>query len=410
MGEMPHQRQLGYTPEAMQHLFEEMKRYVGFGEADLEALRRFKPHAEPHFASVVDQFYARILAHPRARSVLQDEAQVERLKRSLMDWLGGLLTGPYDPAYFALRGRIGRVHVRVGLPQAYMFTAMSVVRESLCAVAAQELRGRPDERETVERALHRILDLELAIMLETYREDYLLQLESSERRAATQRLAAIGEVAATLAHEIRNPLAAISGTLEILRHDLPADSSRRVVIKEALGRIRQLDERVRELLNFAKEVRLAAADVDVGDVMRSTVALMREEPFLKEVTVTVDAPPELGPHRMDRARVQEVLINLLSNAGRAMRGQGLIRMEARRLGDGALSIAVEDTGPGVPEARAEEIFRPFVTTWPDGTGLGLSISRKIAEAHGGRLSHEKPRAPGARFVLTLPQIRGRDDS
>src|SRR5262245_35851499 len=112
-----------------------MKRYVRFDAADAGRLVAFRPHAEPRFPAIADEFYDRIREHESAHDVFSGEEQVERLKRSLVRWLSRVCTGPYDEAYYEETAKIGRIHVRVGLPQRYMFTAMSLVRVALERIA-----------------------------------------------------------------------------------------------------------------------------------------------------------------------------------------------------------------------------------------------------------------------------------
>jgi PAS domain S-box-containing protein len=162
-------------------LFEELKRYVQFGPDDEEALRRFGPHAAPSFPAVVDEFYARLSAHDQALDIFSGPEQIERLKGSLRDWLELLFRGPWDEAYYQRRARIGRVHVRIELPQKYMFAAMDQIRVALSRIAATRLRHQAALRGRVLEALNKILDLELAIMLETYREDYIAAVRDLER-------------------------------------------------------------------------------------------------------------------------------------------------------------------------------------------------------------------------------------
>jgi PAS domain S-box-containing protein len=172
-------------------LFEELKRYVQFGASDEEALRRFAPHATPSFPEVVDEFYARLSEHEGARSVFSGPDQIERLKGSLRDWLGLLFSGPWDEAYYERRARIGRVHVRMELPQKYMFAAMSQMRIALGRIAVARVKETGLRKRVVE-ALHKILDLELAIMLESYREEYIASvrdLEKLEKLELAQQLA-----------------------------------------------------------------------------------------------------------------------------------------------------------------------------------------------------------------------------
>src|SRR5262249_45751113 len=123
-------------------ILEELKRYVGFGPDDEQALQALHPHASPHFQQIAEVFYDRILAHPEARQVLEaGERRVGQLKRTLVRWMDGVLNGPWDEAYFELRCRIGRVHVKIGLPQHYMFAAMNVVRREL-EVLTEELSAQ----------------------------------------------------------------------------------------------------------------------------------------------------------------------------------------------------------------------------------------------------------------------------
>ncbi len=386
----------------METLFEEMKRFVGFTQEDSRLLAGFRPLAAAHYHWIVECFYDRILAHPRARSIFSGPDQVLRLKATLQVWADQLLAGPHDERYFALRSRIGRTHVRVGLPQAYMFTAMNVIRESFRQVAMKELSHDAERMARVTSSLHKILDLDLAIMMETFREDYIARLHRSEQQAALKRLASIGEVAATVAHEVRNPLAGISGALEVLRDDLPFDSPRREVIAEAFSQIQRLDSRVRDLLLYARKVDLRPEPVEIAELIRSTLALLSEEPLLRDVSAHVEVPVDLAVYSMDRGLIQESLVNLILNAASAMGGRGDLYLEAKRSDEGSLCLIVEDTGPGVPPGRVEEIFKPFFTTRPEGTGLGLSISRKTLEAHGGSLNYEKGRRGGARFIACLP--------
>lgn len=159
--------------------FEEMKRYVRFTDDDSRALAAFGEVAAPHFERIAAEFYERAREHQEAHAVFTSEEQIERLRRSLVRWMEGLCRGPHDGAYFAERSRIGRVHVRVGLPQRYMFTAMALIRGSF----EELVETMPAEaRRGTRAALARALDLELAIMLETYREAYVARIERVAER------------------------------------------------------------------------------------------------------------------------------------------------------------------------------------------------------------------------------------
>ena len=213
-------------------LFDSLKRYVGFTEASSTALRALHPAAQPKFAAIVDDFYDAIEAHPEARAAITGgAAQIERLKQTLIRWLEVLLLGPHDEAYYQLRARIGRVHVRIALPQAFMFTAMNRIRVHLLDVAREALRADPPGLQRTATALNQILDLELAIMLETYREDLLVKNRSAER------LATIGQFAASIGHELRNPLGVIESSLFLLRQHLGPEAAAAPNVAKHLDRI-----------------------------------------------------------------------------------------------------------------------------------------------------------------------------
>ena len=160
--------------------FEEMKRYVRLDEEDARALLAFRAIASPHFVRIAREFYERIREHEEAHAVFTGEAQIERLQRSLVQWMGRILSGVYDEAYAEETRKIGRVHVRVGLPQRYMFTAMALIRVALEAVAERELGAAAA---ITRAALTRVLDLELAIMVDSYREHLEFQAQRRDELA-----------------------------------------------------------------------------------------------------------------------------------------------------------------------------------------------------------------------------------
>src|SRR6185436_11282744 len=158
------------APSAMETLFEELKRYVGWSDQDEAHLRALHSLAAPRFAAISEVFYARILEHEGARKALVGgESRVGQLKITLQAWMDKLLSGPWDEDYFQLRCRIGRMHVRIALPQHYMFGAMNILRRELNQIIDEHFTHQADELRTSRIALGKILDLELAIMLHTYR-------------------------------------------------------------------------------------------------------------------------------------------------------------------------------------------------------------------------------------------------
>lgn len=380
-----------------------LKAYVGFGAGDARLLASFYPRVAPRLDAIVDDFYRRIEADPgAARVITGGREQVERLKRTLRQWLVRVLRGPHEAEFARLQSLIGRRHVSVSLEQSYMVTGMHVFREHLDRILADAFPRRGPRCEATRRAVAKILDIVLALMLETYREDSLRRILRAEQNATVRRLAALGEVAASIAHEVRNPLAGIDGAIQILGREMGPDDPRQALLREIQAEIRRLDERVNDLLLYARPSTPRREPVRPRQLLESAVRVLAGDPMLNGIRVAIRAPRSLPAFPLDPGQIRQVLVNLVLNAAQAMSGAGRVDLEARPAAGGALELAVEDSGPGVAAGIAEAIFRPFFTTRPHGTGLGLAISRKIVETHGGSLTLARGRSGGARFVLTLP--------
>lgn len=386
----------------IEDLFSELKRYAGFSDEDARMLHKSWPSFKGGIPAVIDAFYGRLSSHDGTRQVLEEEpGRVDRLRLSLRRWLEELFSGVYDDGYYARRCQIGRVHVRVGLPQHYMFTAMSVVRQEFARLAAQA--GLPDERRTMV-ALNKLLDIELAIMNETYREDYVGQVQSAQRLhfeqrlSASEHLATIGQLAASLAHEIKNPLAGISGAIQVLRTELGDDHSQREMMDEALRQIDRLDAAVRDLLLYARPQQPATKREDLNRILAHSMILLRQEPAFRSVRVRVAEMEKQVWVRVDEAQMKQVIMNLLINAAHACEVDGEIECAASRFGD-AVRLIVRDSGCGIESSTLSRVFEPFFTTKARGTGLGLAICQRIVESHEGRIGIES--APGQGTVVTI---------
>ncbi|HPM23829.1 MAG TPA: protoglobin domain-containing protein [Phycisphaerae bacterium] len=237
-------------------VFEDMKAYIAFSDEDAKNLASLAEPIGPLLPRVVDRFYRVLQAHPGARQVLTGgTTQVEALRRSLLTWLRGLFVGTYDADYCRERAQIGRTHVRVGLPQHYMFAAMEVLWESLQA-AVDTLPIAHAQAKLA--SLHKLLTIEIGVMLETYRESQTAQIRQVEHDAVQARLreaeqlAQIGQLAASLAHEIKNPLAGISGAIQVIRANMKPADPHWPVLGEVLRQINRLDRSVKDLLVYAR--------------------------------------------------------------------------------------------------------------------------------------------------------------
>ena len=299
-----------------------------------------------------------------------------------------LLKGPWDEEYFQLRCRIGRVHVRIALPQHYMFGAMNVLRQELNALVDEAFIGKPDELRAVRLAVGKILDLELAIMLHTYREDLLSQ------QARSERLSTFGQLVGSIGHELRNPLGVIESSLYILKSRMGPDERAKKHadrIGEQLGIANSI---ITDLLDMIRDKPLVAESVRLRDVAESAAAQLRLAIGLEPLALL----PEV---RGDPSQLRQVFINLMANAQQAAGPDGTVSLDAE-VGDAMVAVGVSDTGPGVDPSVRARLFEPLVTTRQKGIGLGLALVKRIAERHGGSVAYE-PRGKGARFVVRLPR-------
>jgi two-component system nitrogen regulation sensor histidine kinase GlnL len=233
-------------------------------------------------------------------------------------------------------------------------------------------------------------------------------LEATTQRA--DRLAALGTVAAGLAHEIRNPLGGIKGAAQLLRAALADPELIRctdIIVRE-VDRLDGLVEQLREL-SVPPHLRLQA--VNIHRVLNDVLALERQTDGWGTIALRTEFDPSLPPVRADPAQLTQVFLNLVKNAIEALAGHGELavttRMETRfRIRRGAaraafISVTVQDSGPGVAPDLHGRLFSPFFSTKPQGTGLGLALCHRIVVEHGGTISYETPPTGGARFRVTL---------
>jgi PAS domain S-box-containing protein len=216
-----------------------------------------------------------------------------------------------------------------------------------------------------------------------------------------QNLAALGEMAATVAHEVKNPLAAISGPLQILADDLSPDDPRKGLMKEILGQVRRLDGTVRSLLTFAKPTTPKKQPIVLREFLDRMARLAGEHHLSRGVRFSQEGPADLALSA-DPSLLEQVFWNLFLNAAEAMKGVGDVRVSCRAGAD-AIEMAVTDTGAGIAPELAGRLFRPFVTTKTSGTGLGLALCRKIVEAHQGSINIASEPGRGTTVTLRFPK-------
>ena len=282
----------------------------------------------------------------------------------------------------------------------------SLLPELAASIVRPRERGRPEVRLRAHDGRERILGYATAplaggasgqvILFQDLTE--LRQMEEAVRR--TDRLAVVGGLAAGLAHEIRNPLASMCGSIEILGAAPGLDEQERRLMQVVRSEAERLEALVREFLSFAKPISPAFEALEGARVVTETVELFRQEVAERgiELVARTDAPVWV---RADPGQLRQVLWNLLGNAADATPTGGRVEVGiVRQAGEGVLEVS--DTGHGIADEDLQRIFDPFFTTKERGTGLGLAIVHRIVEAHSGHLSVHSEAGRGTTFRVALP--------
>lgn len=232
------------------------------------------------------------------------------------------------------------------------------------------------------------------------------QLEERER--LRDRLATLGEMAAAIAHEVKNPLAGIEVMAGVLKRKLAGSADAQATLSEIINECKLANAIVVEVLEYVRPIRLEVEHVSLAGVLHDAVTLASSTTPPGGTAVRLDVPDDLPDVPGDANQLRQLFTNLVNNAFEAMNGRGTVTLRARfaeahDIGEPAhVIVDVEDDGPGMSEEAAERVFSPFFTTKPQGTGLGLAIVRKVVDAHDGHITHLTPEGGGTCFRISLP--------
>ena len=331
----------------------------------------------------------------------------------------GTLALMNDEAYriFALTRRVGDV----GRPLSEVLQQRpSVIRVLACAF---EMSHLPNRAELRLKDLDRVIGYTLsqvkddggrAIGAVMFFKDLTRVEHLEERERLRDRLAALGEMAAGIAHELKNPLAGIEVMAGLLRRRVPDSAETQSLLADIMSEAKLANAIVVEMLEFVRPLRLQVERIDLAKVMHQATTLAESKAPRGAVTIALNLSPELPMIDGDEQQLCQVFTNLLANAFEALDGQGHVTIGAiARVVDGdpavpsahaatpMVVVDVADDGPGVPPEITDKIFDPFFSTKPQGSGLGLAIVTKIVDAHDGRIDVSSSNA-GTRFRVTLP--------
>ena len=227
------------------------------------------------------------------------------------------------------------------------------------------------------------------------------RVELEYRLAEQKSLAKLGEMAAVVAHEVKNPIAGIRGALQVITSRMPADQRDRPILLDIITRLDALNRIVQDMLMFARPRALRQEPIPLDSLLRETASLIQRDPGMVNLEIAVSGSADIAG---DREMLQVVFQNILMNAAQAMEGHGRIDVMIATA-DGRCRVAVEDRGPGMPDEVREKAFDAFFTTKHRGTGLGLPIAKRVVDAHGGTIQIDVPPSGGTTISVELPLPR-----
>jgi signal transduction histidine kinase len=373
--------------------YQELQRYVGWTDDDARRVASVGEAIQSFLVPLIEDFYSEISRHPEAQQVITGgAAQVARLKQTLLRWVTELFSGNYDADYVARRWKVGHRHVEIGLNQVYTNAALARLRRGLMAALADCIADEPQRLSAVRQSLNMLIDLDLAIIEDAYQTEY------AARQQRIERLAAIGQVAGGVAHELRNPLNVVKTSVYYL---LNARNAHPEKISDHLQRIeRQVDlanQVITALSDFAK---LPVPDLQPMPVAECVEQALQAESLPPDVNVRISCPQSLPKVLVDAKQVRIALGNLIRNARDAMPAGGELSLTATAA-DGFVELAVIDSGIGIPTDTLRHIMEPFYSTKARGIGLGLALTRAILDKNKGSLRVSSELGRGSTFVVRL---------
>lgn len=383
-------------------VLDEVIAYVALDDEDRARLRALHPVLERSFSAIADEFCAAALASPGTAALVSNPAHLERLRAALIDWMSSGLMGPYDATFVAKRSQIGRRHVEIGLAQHHMIAAMSVIRRAYRdrIVAAYS----PDQAHVIGIATDKLLDIELAVMLQHYQLNIDAKLLASERQRRLEQVEAMRTLCAGLAHEVRNPLNSATLQLQLAERRLRRSGEDPKLINPielASHEIDRLTMLLDEFLAFARPQALDPHPQDVLSLVREVVD--HERPIAERCGARLTLVDDSGPivAEIDSAKLRQIVDNLVCNAIEAVRPEGHVTVSVIPI-EGQVCIRVSDDGAGISAAALPRIFEPFFSTKEGGTGMGMSIVHSFVALHRGTVEVSTS-SSGTTFVVAVPR-------
>jgi signal transduction histidine kinase len=411
--------------------WETRKEFLRFTKEEEVALTALQPIMAQHVDELVGAFYRHLLSFPETRKFLTDELISTRLLEAQKRYLLSLVAGSYGRAYEEGRRRIGQVHARLGLTPEWYFGAYALYLSLLEPLIFEKFHTQPAKYVAIRIALTKVMFLDMQLALEAYIEkssegqDYAVnQLagfnrelekglvqnrqvlsETQQQLRLTERLAELGTLAASMAHEIGTPMNVILGRAEMLMRRTD-DETMKKGLETIAAQVERITRLMNQLLTFARRGPPNFRPVDLWEPVKDCLDAVEERLSRHRIQVVSELDEDLPQIHGDRDQMMQVLLNLVLNAVQAMPEGGTLRVAAVREGAQHIRLRVADTGHGIPPDILPKIFEPFVTTKErgKGTGLGLSVVLGIVQEHGGSITVDSTPGQGTTFTLCLPTV------
>ena len=306
-----------------------------------------------------------------------------------------------------IRKMLYRFYVAISAGIIFSFAGTAFIAQAVASRIGEIKQGIKQIEEDV---THRILPMggelgEIAVSVNEFAEGLEARRRIEDQIQRTDRLAALGEIAAGVAHEIRNPMTSIKGFVQLIETGLDADDPRKnytgIIVKE----VDRLNKMVQELLYYARPSDSLKLATDLNGILADTLLLVNLNATHRQVKISMDYGEDLPPVVVDQEQIKQVFLNLLINAVQAGEEGGYIRVATQGV-QGGVSVTVTDNGKGIDADHIDRLFDPFFTTRDNGTGLGLAVVQKIVDLHHGVVEVESTQGKGTCFRVILPISSG----
>ncbi len=376
--------------------------FLQFNQQDEKYLKALSEIFAPHIPDIVHNFYQHLQGFEATASLLTDELITERLLDAQKRYLERLTAGNYDQQYAAERSHIGYTHHRVGLTPKWYIGTYNLYLHLLVPLICQAYRDEPERAQNSILALTKVLMLDMQLAIDAYIEQQQLEAQVIQ----SERFTAIGQLAAEVAHEIRNPLSSVQLNLDLLADEVTDGAEMNIgEARELLGSIhnevKRLADIVSEYLAFARLPRFEFERESLNTVIQTFCSFVQPQLRQAKIRFSTELAENLPFTLLDAEQIQRALHNFLKNAIEAMPSGGEFSIQTS-VKSSQILLRISDTGEGIPLPDQQQIFDPFFTTKKEGTGLGLSLAGEIIKHHQGTILCESVVGQGTRFTIMLP--------